>query len=139
MKNIFLIFILLFSVNLLAEETNLLDKNCEPKTIAAKIKYKYDSVSFYQNQIKAIMKDRKNYLEVRKMEAIIYRQNKETSDLEAKHLEELGVPQYKDPEMDKILSETDDFLKKTQLEIDDSYLNWYAKCLDYSKKKAGVN
>lgn len=128
-----------FTLSVSARDSNRLDKNCEPKGIAANLSYKYNPISFYKTQVESIIKDRNSYIQNRRLEDIANRQEIETNALEERHLRELGIQPYQDRKLDTILAETDRFLKKNQYELDQLNFKWYEKCLAYSKNKAGVN
>jgi hypothetical protein len=145
MKKIIIIQVLIFTGSAYADY-NSLNQNCEPSGINANIKFKYDPVAFYKSQVEAIIKDRNNYIQTRRLEKLNEKHAEEKSALETKQLmetmNELGVETYNDSKSRRKLTAE---LQAIDLEIqamsndlDQAFMDWYAKCLTYSKYRSGI-
>lgn len=124
-----------------AEDKNNLGGECLPRGVLAKAKEKINPVSFWRSQVSAINNDMKNYDERRRWEDLSERQESEKQALEQKHTSEMlamnGVrmEQYKpDPETERALAE----IRADQSRGDEYHMQWYMKCLAYSKIRAGI-
>lgn len=124
-----------------AGDKNNLGRECLPSGVVAIAKEKINPLGFWRSQVSAINNDMKNYKEQRHWEILTERQESEKQALEQKHTSEMlamsGVrmEQYKpDPETERALAE----IRADQSRGDEYHMQWYMKCLAYSKIKAGI-
>lgn len=111
------------------------------KRCLAKAKEKINPVSFWRSQVSAINNDMKNYDERRRWEDLSERQESEKQALEQKQYEEnlalAGVKPMEftlDPKVERELAK----IRADRSRGDFYQMQWYMKCLAYSKIRAGI-
>ena len=138
-----ILILLLTAVNTFAfaGQKNNLGNECLPSGILAISKEKINPIGFWQFQVTAINNDMQNYMEQRRLENLIQRQEREKYALEQKQYRET-LALFGDKPMEFVQDpEVERELAKIRADQSNGYvyqMQWYKKCLAYSKIKAGI-
>jgi hypothetical protein len=121
-----------------------INHNCEPNSFLTKIYLKTLNVDqtkyFWLGQQYAVARTYKESVETRRINAISKEADAKILAIQNQRDEAImrsaGITPLKDPEVDKVLRETDVMLSQTDQWMAKEDYKWYQKCLKYTKDRS---
>lgn len=123
----------------------LLDHNCEPASIATRIKLALKSPNeakiFWHQQAKALSKDMSDYFRIQNLSELSERQRVEERDLQGKHIREIAIAHGKEnlgpsPELiersERTANNAKNIISSTKSKMRELKINQFVKCWTYA-------
>ena len=112
-----------------------LDHECRPSSVIAIAKEAWDPKEFWTRQLKEIQQYVEGQRLAYQMNLIDRRRAKVNETLDAEEMRALGVPQYSDPQLEKQLRETDQYIARLDLQMLREANAWGQKCTAYANQR----
>ena len=112
-----------------------LDSDCKPSGLVAKGKEAWDPKEFWTEQVNEIQEYVEGQRTDYRLSMIDRKRDKANARLDDEEMRAMGIEQYSDPELDRLLEETDrEMLQLDRKQLQDA-VEWGRKCTAYAKQK----
>lgn len=112
-----------------------LGSDCKPSGLVAKGKEAWDPKEFWTEQVNEIQEYVEGQRAAYRLSMIDRKRDKANARLDDEEMRVMGIEQYSDPELDRLLEETDRELLQLDRKLLQHAVEWGRKCTAYAKQE----